>query len=64
MAIVFWKKQRSADGGIPAKRTTITSEIFCETEQMRDRLCGLVVRILGYRYGGPGSIPGTTRKKK
>jgi hypothetical protein len=28
-----------------------------------DRLCGLVVRVLGYRFGGPGSIPGTTRKK-
>jgi hypothetical protein len=28
-----------------------------------DRLCGLVVRDLGYRSGGPGSIPGTTRKK-
>jgi hypothetical protein len=31
-----------------------------------DRLCGLVVRVLGYRYGyrsgGPGSIPGTTKK--
>jgi hypothetical protein len=26
-----------------------------------DRLCGLVVRVLGYRLGGPGSIPGTTR---
>jgi hypothetical protein len=26
-----------------------------------DRLCGLVVRVLGYRVGGPGSIPGTTR---
>jgi hypothetical protein len=25
--------------------------------------CGLVVRVLGYRSGGPGSIPGTTRKK-
>jgi hypothetical protein len=23
----------------------------------------LVVRVLGYRSGGPGSIPGTTRKK-
>jgi hypothetical protein len=33
----------------------------------QDRLCGLVVRVLGYRSGGPGSIPGTTRfsgKKK
>jgi hypothetical protein len=29
-----------------------------------DRLCGLVVRVLGYRSGGPGSIPGTTRTKK
>jgi hypothetical protein len=28
-----------------------------------DHLCGLVVRVLGYRSGGPGSIPGTTRKK-
>jgi hypothetical protein len=29
-----------------------------------DCLFGLVVRVLGYRSGGPGSIPGTTRKKK
>jgi hypothetical protein len=28
-----------------------------------DRLCGLVVRVLGYRSGGPGSIPGATKKK-
>jgi hypothetical protein len=28
-----------------------------------DRLCGLEVRVLGYRSGGPGSIHGTTRKK-
>jgi hypothetical protein len=28
-----------------------------------DRLCGLVVRVLGYRSGGPGSILGTTKKK-
>jgi hypothetical protein len=26
-------------------------------------ISGLVVRVLGYRSGGPGSIPGTTRKK-
>jgi hypothetical protein len=26
-----------------------------------DHLCGLVVRVLGYRSGGPGSIPDTTR---
>jgi hypothetical protein len=29
-----------------------------------DRLCDLVVRVLGYRSGGPGSISGTTRKEK
>jgi hypothetical protein len=28
-----------------------------------DRLCGLVVRVLGYGSGGPGSIRGTARKK-
>jgi hypothetical protein len=28
-----------------------------------DRLCGLVVRVLDYRSGGPGSIPDTARKK-
>jgi hypothetical protein len=27
------------------------------------RLCSLMVRVLGYRSGGPGSIPGTSRKK-
>jgi hypothetical protein len=26
-----------------------------------DRLCGQVVTVLGYRSGGPASIPGTTR---
>jgi hypothetical protein len=31
--------------------------------ELCDLLCGLVVRVLGYRSGGPGSIPGTTRKK-
>jgi hypothetical protein len=30
---------------------------------MLDRLCGLVVRVLGCRSGGPGSFPGTTIKK-
>jgi hypothetical protein len=27
----------------------------------KDRLCGLVVRVSGYRFRGPGSIPGATR---
>jgi hypothetical protein len=29
-----------------------------------DSFCALVVRVLGYRSGGPGSIPGTTRFSK
>jgi hypothetical protein len=29
---------------------------------LEDRLCGLVVIVLGYRSGGPGSIPGATKK--
>jgi hypothetical protein len=28
---------------------------------LSDRLCGLVVRVLGYRSRGPGQIPGATR---
>jgi hypothetical protein len=42
-------------------------KLFIEHVDQVDRLCGLVVRVLGYRSGGPGSIPGTTRfsgKKK
>jgi hypothetical protein len=31
---------------------------------LHDRLCGLVVGVLGNKSGGPDSIPGTTRKKK
>jgi hypothetical protein len=38
--------------------------MFTSLYRPGDRLCGLVVRVLGYRSGGPGSIPGTTRKKK
>jgi hypothetical protein len=30
-------------------------------EKKVDRLCGLAVRVPGYRSKGPGSIPGTTR---
>jgi hypothetical protein len=35
-----------------------------ESSIVQDRLCGLVVRVLGYRSGGPGSIRGITRKTK
>jgi hypothetical protein len=56
--------------GIVRSRTQATEFLlFCGTFNdafcsSYDRLCGPVVRVLGYRSGGPGSIPGTTRKKK
>jgi hypothetical protein len=34
-----------------------------ETNPIYKTLCSLVFIIHGYRFGGPGSIPGTTRKK-
>jgi hypothetical protein len=37
--------------------------IFGRLNEEMDRHCGLVVRVLGYRSGGLGSIPGTTRNK-
>jgi hypothetical protein len=41
-------------------RYELNLHIVC---RRKDRLCGLVVRVLSYRSGGPGSIPGTIRKK-
>jgi hypothetical protein len=41
--------------------------VYLMVYSLTDRLCGLVVRVLDYRSGGLGSIPGTTRfpeKKK
>jgi hypothetical protein len=48
---------------IPSKKTVKFFVLFL-VMMLCDRLCGLVVRVLGYRSGGPGSIPGITRKKK
>jgi hypothetical protein len=46
------------------KVTDVTTNLFIRTYYMNfDRLCCLMVRVLGYRSGGPGSIPGTTKKK-
>ena len=41
---------------------TITNGSFEEWRPLAcDRLCGLVVRVSGYRYRGPGFDPGATR---
>jgi hypothetical protein len=44
-------------------------DVTCRPQVMivsitKRELCGLVVRGIGYRSGGPGSIPGTTKKKE
>jgi hypothetical protein len=44
--------------------TLLLRNCFLAAVVLSDRLCGLVVRVLGYTSGGPGSIPGTARKKK
>jgi len=31
-----------------------TSTVYCVCSYVMDRLCGLVVRVSGYRYRGPG----------
>jgi hypothetical protein len=36
-------------------------DIFTVSIICKDRLCGLVVRVPGYRSRGPGSIPGAIR---
>jgi hypothetical protein len=49
-------------GGLQAL-LRVSDQMDYNSRLLGDRLCGLVVRVLGYRSGGPGSIPGTTRKK-
>jgi hypothetical protein len=41
--------------------TIYASKIFTIISDKKDCLCGLVVRVAGYRSKGPGSIPGATR---
>jgi hypothetical protein len=42
----------------------LTASLNKQQKYKIDRLCGLVVRVLGYRSGDPGSIPSTIRKEK
>jgi hypothetical protein len=39
---------------------TILCFLFTYDDRL-DRLCGLVVKVLGYRFRGPSSIPGATK---
>jgi hypothetical protein len=49
--------------GVDANERCTFINVICDRYTKYDRLRGLVVRVLGYRSGGPGSIPGTTIKK-
>jgi hypothetical protein len=58
------KVQKPNDSEAHLQVKNVWSFTFCPSYVFkRDHLCGLVVRVLGYRSGGPGSIPGTNRKK-
>jgi hypothetical protein len=61
---LFWNLYHA-----PVLHPLMTREVAAILENVSDdvimdRLCGLVVRVFGYRSGGLGSIPGTTKKKK
>jgi hypothetical protein len=47
---------------LPDWDLSFKADNFINILEFTDHLCGLVVRVLGHRSGGPGSIPGTTRK--
>jgi hypothetical protein len=49
--------RRYIERTIPSPTTVFYKMYF----QLFDRLCGLVVRVPGYRFRGLGSIPGATR---
>jgi hypothetical protein len=46
---------------VKEKETQLLSLKYCDDGVQRDRLCGLVVGLPGYRSRGPGSIPCATR---
>jgi hypothetical protein len=54
-----WTMWRENVLPLPGNEPRSFSQIF--VDRPIDRLCGLVVRVPGYRSRGPGSIPGTTR---
>jgi hypothetical protein len=49
-----------SDNDATNDQTRLRNSLHLMVLARSDRLCGLVVRVLGYRSGGPGSIPGTT----
>jgi hypothetical protein len=58
------KRLKNSWGEVRLSPLGTSATIWPTVPAPNDRLCGLVVRVLGYRSGGPGSILGTTRQKK
>jgi hypothetical protein len=46
---------------IMCRRESIKDVINISLHNLADRLCGLAIRVPGYRSRDPGSIPGATR---
>jgi hypothetical protein len=57
------KAQYNYTSYIPPRLSYNPYKALSFLQKKPDRPCGLVVTVLGYRSGGPGSIPGTTKKK-
>jgi hypothetical protein len=63
-------KTQRTDADVDIVRTLVRSDqrlgvgLIAEELNMNNHLCGVVVRVHGYRSGGSGSIPGATSKKK
>jgi hypothetical protein len=53
-----WLEGLSCSRPLHTSAGTVISQIFAII-----RVCGLVARVLGYRSGGQGSIPVTSRKR-
>jgi hypothetical protein len=57
----------SSNSGVAGSNLTrgidVRLYLLCVGVVLCDRLCSLLVKVPGYRSRGPGSIPGTTKKK-
>jgi hypothetical protein len=63
IVVIVWAKTVLGYCGRRSGNTIPLFKILVLVGGEDDRLCGLVVRVLGYRSGDPGSIPSTTMKK-
>jgi hypothetical protein len=57
----MYRKQNKLRGFSPQSELYRPSDRHLSAKLVPDRLCGLVVRVPGYRSRGPCSIPGATK---